>query len=122
MHKNILRTIHLKAIHLFFSMPYLVISILLFTSCEENAKPDPVTPCIQEKIDEFKLDSTADSIVKILRPEGILYWFVDNEAVGFELVSDSNCGFVCVTECNCITEHGCDPLIFSYPREVIWEK
>ena len=99
-----------------------VFSFLLFLGCDENSKPDPVTPCIQQKIDEFKQDSSAEAIIKILRPEGDLFWFVDDEAVGFELVSDSNCGFVCVTECNCVSEHGCDPLIFSYPREVICEK
>ena len=96
--------------------------MVLFLSCDENAKPDPVTPCIQQKINEFKLVSSAESIIKILRPEGDLYWFVDDEAVGFELVSDSNCGFVCVTECNCVSEHGCDASIFNFPRKVIWEK
>ena len=100
---------------------FLFLTVILYGGCTKSSS-DPVTPCIQQKIDEFKLEQSADKVIRIDKPGDPLYWFVDEIADGFEGVFIDTCGFVCVTDCECITEHGCDSCIFNFPQEIIWEK
>lgn len=103
------------------SLLLLLIMGILYGGCTKSSS-DPVTPCIQEKIDAFKSDQGAQEIIKIVKPGDPLYWFVDEIADGVEEVFNEDCSFVCITDCYCITEHGCDASIFNFPREILWEK
>jgi len=89
----------------------------LYGGCISEA----VTPCIEERIDQFKLDMGAESIIKIERPEGLLYWFVDEVADGSEDVLTEDCSLFCITDCYCVLK-GCDEAIFDLPRKIIWTK
>jgi len=103
------------------SILFLLFMGILYGGCTKSSS-DPVTPCMQQKIDEFKLDQGSEKIIKIEKPGDPLYWFVNEVADGFEGVFNEDCGFVCVTDCGCITEHGCEPSVFNFPQEIVWEK
>ena len=100
----------------------LFLALVYYNCTDDDVNPGSLTPCLEQKFEDWKQDPGAESIVRIERPNDTLYWFVDVVADGFEEVVSSNCLFVCVTDCNCITEHGCDPGIFSFPRTVLWSK
>jgi hypothetical protein len=98
------------------------IAMVFFSACDDSCPTESFTPCIQQRIDAFKQDPSAESIIKIDRPGSPLFWFVDIEADGVEDVVTADCSFVCITDCECITEHLCDNAIFDFPRTVIWSK
>ena len=98
---------------------------LVLSACNKK-DPDPSTPenCIQDKIEAFKLEADAESIIKILRPSGTLYWFVDSLGDGVEDVLDEQCNVVCITDCECLPGAiaFCDGTHLDFPQETIWER
>ena len=101
---------------------FLVVAVVFFSSCEDSCPSESYTPCLQQRIDEFKQNPSAEAIIRIERPGDSLFWFVDKEADGVEEVVTADCSFVCITDCECITEHLCDEAIFDFPRTTIWMK
>lgn len=107
---------------------FLILAILIpccFFTCKkqdchnENAIP----PCIEAQIEDFKQETYATSVIKISRPDGPLYWFVDEIADAGEKVLDENCELVCVTDCECDGDLVfCDGSHFDFPQEVIWQR
>lgn len=95
---------------------------MLLLSCDRSEHAGPFTACIQERIDEFKLEPSAQSIIRINRPNDPLFWFVDSQGDGVEAVVNEDCTFICITDLEGISEDYCENEIFLFPREVIWEK
>lgn len=82
-----------------------------------------ITPCLDEKIKDFKKEYSAESIVRIDKPGEALYWFIDIYGDGFEEIFNEKCELVCVTDCECVgTFVQCDETQFDYPMVTIWEK
>ncbi len=98
---------------------------LLLASCKHPEQEPTTNPsaCLEAKIEAFKQDPSAQSIVKITRPNDTLYWFVDSLADGYEEVLDENCELVCVADCECTGNIVfCDDTHLNFPQEIIWEK
>ncbi len=105
-----------------------IVSIAIFTLCLNACKKQEITneglpPCLQAKIEAFKQESGAESIIKILKPGGPLYWFVDSYGDGVEDVVDENCTLICIADCECVgTFVQCDDTQLNFPLETIWKK
>jgi len=100
-------------------------ALLLSACCKHPEASDPTpSECITAKIEAFKQTPDAQSIIKINRPYGTLYWFVDFSADGGEAVLDENCELVCTTDCECDGSliKLCDGSHLDFPLEIIWEK
>lgn len=82
------------------------------------------TPCIEQKIEEWKQKASASAIYRIDAPEGALYWFVDNVVDAGEYIYDKSCQPVCVTDLEGFDPqvNFCIPGIFDAPRTKIWER
>lgn len=103
----------------------LVLLLFQMTACErKDCRCDPPPPCIEAKIESFKLQPHAQAIIKITRPNDTLYWFVDSIVDAGEEVLDENCDQVCVADCECDggTIVFCDESHFGFPMETIWEQ
>lgn len=103
----------------------ITLSILCIGACKkQDCSEEQVSDCLQTKFEEFKQISYAHSIIKITRPDGTLYWFVDSFADGGEDVLNEDCEVVCIADCECdgSTIVFCDETHLSFPRETIWKK
>jgi len=98
--------------------------VFLHPSCKKlEAQSGELSDCLQAKFEAFKQTPSAHSIVKISRPDGPLYWFLDTTADGGESVLDQNCELVCVEDCKCIGNIVfCDDSHLNFPKETIWQK
>ena len=95
---------------------------MLFSSCDKSEHASPFTACIQERIDDFKLDLSAHSIIRINTPKDTLFWFVNTYVDSGEVIVNDDCTFICITDLEGISNNYCENAIFDFPREVIWEK
>ncbi len=107
----------------------IIVSIAIFSislcGCNKRQESpnETLPPCLQDKIEAFKQWPYAKSIIKILRPDGPLFWFVDRFYDGGEEVLDENCQFVCLADCECVGNIvQCDGSHLNFPLETIWKK
>jgi hypothetical protein len=109
----------MKKITLFLSITI----ILMATACKEKAET-VYSDCLEEKIAAFKSEEGAQRIVKITRPDGNLYWFVDGYVDTGEEIVNEDCDVVCTTDCECDESViiSCDSTHFNFPQETIWEQ
>ena len=93
-----------------------------FLACKKADEPK-FSECIESKIEEFKQQPWADSIVKIKKPGETLYWFVDTTVDAGEGVFNENCDLICTTDCECDGDFlFCDETHLHFPKEVVWKK
>ena len=100
-------------------------AILALSACKhtDQENPSPLSTCLEDKIEAFKLEPFAQSIIKITRPNDTLYWFVDSIADGGEDVVNEDCELICVEDCECVGNIVfCNETHMNHPKEVIWEK
>lgn len=95
--------------------------ILLIISCDKKEDGEQLTPCLEEKFEEFKANPGALAIIKFDKPGDPWYWFKNMVVDDGDVVMNQQC-FTCVVDLDFITEHLCDSEILSYPQEIIWEK
>lgn len=100
--------------------------MLCFCFCKKQETPqqEEISDCLEIKFEEFKQDPWSESIIKINRPDGPLYWLVDKFADGVEEIVDQDCNVVCIADCECVggTIVFCDQTHFDFPQETIWEQ
>jgi hypothetical protein len=90
---------------------------------KQEAPPVELSDCLQDKFEAFKLETGAESIIKILRPNGTLYWLVDSYADGVEEVIDEQCQLVCIADCECGGNIVfCDDTHLNFPMETLWHQ
>jgi len=125
MHKRLFR----KTPSMKHTLPFLlfILSLCLSFCKKQDCTPVPkeTSTCLQAKLDEFKQTLGAEAIVKILRPQGPLYWLVNFSIDSGENVLDENCEVVCITDCECIINsplYDCTGAELDFPRETIWHK
>src|SRR5687767_2302096 len=73
---------------------------------------------LQNKIEEFMQEPSAESIVKIFKPGETLYWFVDSNIDAGEEVLNEECELVCIADCYCAPGSipFCDETYLDYPK------
>ena len=92
------------------------------TACKEKTET-VYSDCLEEKIVAFKNEQYTQRIVKITRPDGNLYWFVDGFVDAGEEMVNEDCEVVCITDCECDGNIVyCDSTHFNFPQETIWER
>lgn len=99
----------------------IIISFWIFLfSCKEDNPVNSIPDCLQQKIDDFKQDPHAQSIIRIQKPGDTLYWFIE-DTESFDVILSEDCLFTCVVA-PFISEHICDSTILDFPQEIVWEK
>lgn len=96
---------------------------LLATACKKKTET-VYSNCLEEKMEAFKNEESTQRIVKITKPDGNLYWFVDGYIDTGEEIVNEDCEVVCITDCECDESViiSCDGTIFDFPQETIWER
>ena len=96
--------------------------LLVSSACDKDEASPTIHTCIYNRIQQFMVEEGAHSIIKINRPGEPLYWFRDAYVDSGEAVVNSDCTFICITDCECTGSNLCDNSIFQHPREIVWEK
>lgn len=94
--------------------------LFLLGACHDRIDVKP--ECIHERIEEFKKETDAQMIIRIDRPEGTLYWFINFHVDTGEEVLSEDCEVFCITDLEGITHIPCNGSIFSFPTTIVWEK
>jgi hypothetical protein len=97
------------------------VSFTLSSCCDEKAAP---SACIEDKITAFESESSAYAIYEIDAPGGKLYLFQHSTPDAGDLVYDSECQEVCITnvEGYDIGMIPCEQEVYNAPRSKIWQK
>ena len=110
------------AMHMqYFNSIFIITSLFLLNACHQDK-----LECddLDNKIDEFKQEPLAESIVKIFKPGETLYWFIDSINDSGEEVWNEDCEVVCIADCYCGPGSipFCDETYLDFPREIFWER
>jgi hypothetical protein len=101
---------------------FLLLLVLTSLSACKHEPQSSIPSCLDDTIEAFKTDRTANKIIKITTPDRTLYWFVDYIADGSEPIYDSDCNIFCVTDLNGILNIPCSSDVFKWEQEEIWHK
>jgi hypothetical protein len=107
----------------FLVYPFSLVLVILL-ACSEEHDTVVLSDCMKQKIEDFKSQPTALTVIQIDAPAGKVYWFrLDGIVpdVG-EDVFTSDCELYCNFGCFCDPSTYCDEDLLNFPRETIWSK
>lgn len=100
----------------------LALNLIIFSGCcKDKATP---SSCIQDKIEAFKFEPSANAVFEIDSPDVKLYLFTHSAPDAGDFVYNSECEEICVTNVEGYDPGmiPCETAVYDSPRTKIWEK
>ncbi len=109
--------------------PFFLLALLISlvqTACflSNDEEPEPLPACIADKVEAFKTETSALTILEVNTPDGKQYHFQHSCLDCGDDVFDANCTFICVTNVDGY-EPGmvpCEQSFFESSRTEIWSE